>query len=168
MSAQIVCMSLSCNEGANDEKSEERSDVEGQTQENSPVNDADRPMFFIQLSSVQMISGSWACPCQGTSLSIYESDKTSAAGCNLWAKRRRRTHEEANCRKTRSGARPRWPIRHRTRVWSFRSLLRAGALWLPTQDRRLRPSGMGARLCVDATAISELGGDVPRQRYVLG
>jgi hypothetical protein len=89
MSAQIVCMSLSCNEGANDEKIEDRSDVEGQTQENSPVNDADRPMFFIQLSSVQMISGSWACPCQGTSLSIYESDKTNAAGCKSMGQKKK-------------------------------------------------------------------------------
>ncbi|MGY4501492.1 hypothetical protein ACVWYH_005423 [Bradyrhizobium sp. GM24.11] len=36
------CLGQVRNEGANDEKIEERSDVERQTQENSPVNDADR------------------------------------------------------------------------------------------------------------------------------
>lgn len=39
------------------------------------------PMFFLQVSSVQMISSSWGCPCQGTSRSMYESDNTSGAGC---------------------------------------------------------------------------------------
>lgn len=39
-------------------------------------------MFFIQVGSVQMISGSWGCPCRGASRSMYESDNTSDAGCN--------------------------------------------------------------------------------------
>lgn len=40
------------------------------------------PMFFIQVSSVQMISSSWGCPYHGTSRSMYESHNTSGAGCN--------------------------------------------------------------------------------------
>lgn len=39
-------------------------------------------MFFIQVGSVQMISGSWGCPCRGANRSMCDSDKTSGAGCN--------------------------------------------------------------------------------------
>ncbi|MET4449142.1 hypothetical protein ABIB75_007454 [Bradyrhizobium sp. GM2.2] len=38
-------------------------------------------MIFIQVGSVQMISGSWGCPCPGAR-SMCDSDKTSGAECN--------------------------------------------------------------------------------------
>ncbi|WP_144030666.1 hypothetical protein [Bradyrhizobium japonicum] len=40
------------------------------------------PMFFIQISSVQMIRSIWGCRCRGGSRSIYQSDDTSGAGVN--------------------------------------------------------------------------------------
>lgn len=38
------------------------------------------PMFFIQISSVQMIRSIWGFPCRGGSRSMYDSDDTSGAG----------------------------------------------------------------------------------------
>lgn len=38
------------------------------------------PMFFVQISSVQMISSIWGCPCRGGSRSMYQSDDTRGAG----------------------------------------------------------------------------------------
>ncbi|MGY4372925.1 hypothetical protein ACVWZR_001910 [Bradyrhizobium sp. i1.3.1] len=40
------------------------------------------PMFFIQISSVQMIRSIWDCPCRGGNRSIYRPEDTSGAGVN--------------------------------------------------------------------------------------